>query len=123
MKASMAKFATTIFKIANIFIVCVYLLACLTPVLPAGKFWIVATLGLVFPLLFLIVAGFLVGWLIVRSKWCILSLAAMLLSWQQLSAIVGLNRKKEFTLSKTTKTLRILSWNLSSWGETSKNRK
>ena len=108
----MAKFAGTIFKIINVFIVLAYLLACLTPVLPAGKFWMIATLGLVFPLLFLVVAVFLVGWLLVRSKWCLLSLVALLLSWQQLRAIAGLNRKKEFSLSKSNETLRVLSWNL-----------
>ncbi|MEP7145099.1 MAG: endonuclease/exonuclease/phosphatase family protein [Ferruginibacter sp.] len=116
----MTKLAAKIFKLTNIFIVSLYLLACLIPVLPAGKFWVIAALGLIFPLLFLVVAFFLIGWLIARSKWWILSFVALALSWQQLSAIAGLNTEKEFTLSKTNETLRVLSWNTSSWGETSK---
>src|SRR5665647_19844 len=119
----MTKLVGTILKLINIFVVLIYLSACLIPILPAGKFWMIAVIGLVFPLLFVIVAGFLIGWLIARSKWCMLSLVALVLSWQQISVVAGLNNKKEFTLSKTNKTLRVLTWNVSSWGETSKSHK
>ncbi|MEO5892012.1 MAG: endonuclease/exonuclease/phosphatase family protein [Ferruginibacter sp.] len=119
----MKKLTGTIFKLVNIFVVLLYLSACLIPVLPAGKFWMVAVLGLIFPLLFVIVAIFFIGWLFARSRWCLLSLLAIAVSWQQLSAITGWNTKKDFAIAKTTNTLRVLSWNTSSWGETSKNRK
>src|SRR4051812_19995431 len=111
----MTKLAATIFKIANIFFVVLYLSACLIPILPAGKFWMVAFLGLIFPLLFLIVLAFFITWLFARSRWCLVSLVALLLSWQQLSAFAGLNRQEDFELAKNTQTLRVLTWNLSSW--------
>ncbi|MCW3092680.1 MAG: endonuclease/exonuclease/phosphatase family protein [Ferruginibacter sp.] len=121
MRAALAKHFGTTFKAINIFIVLVYLLACLIPILPAGEFWMISVLGLGFPVLALVVAFFSIGWLMVRSKWFLLSLVALVLSWQQLSAIAGLNAKRTFTLSKPKETLRVLTWNVSSWGETNKS--
>ncbi|MBC7887227.1 MAG: endonuclease/exonuclease/phosphatase family protein [Ferruginibacter sp.] len=118
----MKKIVGTILKVTNVFVVLLYLSACLIPVLPAGKFWMIAVLGLVFPLLIFIVAVFAMGWLIARSKWCLLSLVALLVSWQQISIVAGLNAEKEFTFSKSNETLRVFTWNISSWGETSKSR-
>ena len=117
----MTKIVGTTLKLINIFVVLVYLSACLIPLLPAGKFWMIAVLGLVFPLLFFIVAGFLIGWIIARSRWFMLSLVALALSWQQLSVVAGLHAKKEFTFSKTNETLRVFTWNISSWGQTNKS--
>ena len=116
----MTKLVTTILKVINIFIVFFYLLACLTPFLPPGKFWMIALLGLGFPIMFFAVLAFLLVWLIARSKWFLLPLIALLLSWKQVSVIFGLNTDKEFTVAKSADTLRVLSWNVSSWGETSK---
>ena len=117
----MTKFIATILKVLNIIIVAAYLSACLIPVLPAGRFWMVAMLGLIFPILVTVVLAFLVIWLLARSRWALLSLVALLLSWQQLSIIAGINSNKKFNPQKSVETLRILSWNLSSWGETSKS--
>ncbi|MEO7766183.1 MAG: endonuclease/exonuclease/phosphatase family protein [Ferruginibacter sp.] len=122
MKAVIAKHFGTTLKVINIFIVLLYLLACLIPILPAGKFWMIAVLGLGFPVLFVIVTGFLITWIIVKSKWFLLSLIALILSWQQISAVAGLNKKQAFTISKSSETLRVLTWNLSSWGKTNKSR-
>lgn len=115
----MTKLVSTLLKVGNIFVVSLYLVACLIPFLPAGKYWMIAALGLIFPFLFIVVAGFLVVWAIARSRWILLSLAALLISWRQLSVIFGFNTN-DFTIAKKSETLRVLSWNVSSWGETSK---
>ncbi|MEO6731494.1 MAG: endonuclease/exonuclease/phosphatase family protein [Ferruginibacter sp.] len=112
-----------VLKLTNIVVVLFYLSACLIPILPAGQFWMIAMLGLVFPLLFVVVTVFFAGWLIAGSKWCLLSLIALLLSWQQLAVIAGLNTKKTFSVEKPKQILRVLTWNISSWSETSKNYK
>lgn len=117
----MTKTIGTTFKIINIFVVLVYLSACLNPFLPAGKFWMIAILGLVFPLLAALVAIFFLIWLAFRSKWCMLSLVALLISWQQISVMAGYNSIKKFSYNKPAETCRILSWNVSSWSETNKN--
>jgi len=117
----MTKTIGTTFKIINIIVIVFYLSACLNPFLPAGEFWMIAILGLIFPVLAALVAVFFLIWLALRSKWCILSLAALLLSWQQISVMVGFNNSENFNYNKTSETIRIFSWNVSSWGETNKN--
>ncbi|MEO6722362.1 MAG: endonuclease/exonuclease/phosphatase family protein [Ferruginibacter sp.] len=117
----MAKLVSTLLRVVNIFLVALYLLVCLIPFLPTGKYWMVALLGLVFPFLFFGVLAFLILWSIARSKWAFLSLIALILSWKQISVIFGFHSKK-FTIAKNDETLRVLSWNLSAWGESSKSR-
>ncbi|MEJ7588778.1 MAG: endonuclease/exonuclease/phosphatase family protein [Ferruginibacter sp.] len=119
----MIKLLGIIFKVINLFVVVLYLSACLIPFLPAGKYWMVAVLGLVFPLLFLVVVLFFVGWIFVRSRWWALSFIALAVSWQQLSAVAGLNSRKEFAIAKPNETIRVLSWNISSWGQSTKSNK
>lgn len=117
----MTKTIAAIFKIINIIVVILYLSACLNPFLPAGSFWMIAILGLVFPIIACVVAFFFFIWLAFRSKWCFLSLAALILSWQQISVVTGFNVNKKFTYSKPAQTIRVFSWNVSSWSETNKN--
>ncbi len=117
----MIKFISSLFKVGNIALVIVYLLACLIPFLPPGKFWWIAGIGLVFPLLFFGVVFFFLFWLVSRSKWAWLSLVALILSWRQIAVFAGLHFNNAFEVEKKANTLRILSYNLSSWGETSKD--
>src|SRR5688572_382163 len=118
----MSKLAGTIFKILNVFFAGLYLLTCLIPVLPTGKFWMVAMLGLGFPILFFVILLFMIGWLVARSKWFVVSLVAILISWNQVAVVFGTN-PDNFTVHKPDSTLRVFTWNLSSWGETNKNRR
>ena len=118
----MIRLVGIIIKMIHIFIVLLYLSACFTPFLPAGKFWIFAVIGLVFPFLFVLVSIFFVGCLIGGSKWYLLSLFALICSFQQLSVVFGLNLKKDFNLSKQNNTLRVLDWNVSFWGESNKSK-
>ena len=119
---TMSKLAGTIFKILNVFFAGVYLLTCLIPVLPTGKFWMVSILGLGFPILFFVILLFMIGWLVARSKWFLVSLVAILISWNQVAVVFGTNTDN-FTVQKPDSTLRVFTWNLSSWGETNKNRR
>ncbi len=114
------KIVLNLFITLNIFTVFVYLLACLVPYLNAGKFWFIAILGLGFPLIAATVFIFMVCWLLLRSKWSLLSLMALLLSWQQLAVVFAWHTKEPFTLKKAPNSLRVLSWNVSSWDEFNK---
>jgi len=98
-------------------IVFIYLLTCLIPFLNPAKFWFIAILGLGFPFLLLLMLICLLICALLRSKWTFLSLALLLLSWQQISALFALNFKKEFQADKNEESLRVLSWNVSSWTE------
>jgi endonuclease/exonuclease/phosphatase family metal-dependent hydrolase len=116
----MKKIAGILYKVANITVILFCLSVALIPVLPSNKFWFVDLLGLVFPILFSILFVFFVLGFFIRSKWCIFSLIAMILSCQQVFVVIGLNRQKPLQISKPATTLRMLTWNISSWGETNK---
>jgi endonuclease/exonuclease/phosphatase family metal-dependent hydrolase len=117
----MAKLASTLLKVINIFLVALFLLACLIPFLSTEKYWMVALLGLIFPFLIFGVLAFLIVWLIARSRWAFLSLIALAIGWKQISVVFGFH-SKDFTTTKNEETLRVLSWNLSAWGESSKSQ-
>jgi len=104
----------------NIVALIIYLLSCLVPFISASDSWFIAMLGLIFPLLFFVISAFLVYWLIRKSKWVFVCMAALLLSLQQISVVFSFHPNKEFNFSGEPGTLRILTWNLSSWGESNK---
>jgi endonuclease/exonuclease/phosphatase family metal-dependent hydrolase len=119
----MWKFIGTVFKIVNVFAILFYLSACLIPFLPAGKFWIFAVAGLFFPLAVVLMLCFLVGWLIVKNRqWGLLCLIVLLPGWQQISVMAGFNSKKAFNYAKKPAMLRVLQWNVSSWGLSNKSQ-
>ena len=111
------KIIKRLFLLLNFFVVFIYLLNCLAPFLHADKYWFIAILGLGFPILFFVLIIFFLGWLIVRSRWMRLSLITILLSWQQLAVAFSWHLKQPFTLTKAAGNLRVLQWNVSSWGQ------
>ena len=112
-----------LFITLNIFVVFIYSLVCLVPVIDAGKFWYISLLGLVFPLLFFAVLFFFISGLIVKSKWTLLSFLALIFSWQQISSVFKFYPPRSFNAVKTTNNLRLLSWNVSSWDEFNKAKR
>lgn len=112
------------FIVFNIFIILLYLLVCLIPFLGDGTFWFISVLGLGFPGLFFVMLLLLTFWAVKKSKWALLHLVALLISWQQVSAAFGMHFfKKEFNIEKGENTLRVLSWNINRWDEGNKERK
>ncbi len=108
---------------ANLLEIIFYLMACLVPFLNAGRYWFAALAGLVFPLLFFILVGFLIYWIIRRSKWAFVCIGALLFGWTQISSTFSFSNTKNFNVAKAPETLRILTWNLSSWGESNRVNK
>jgi len=105
-------------RVIYIGIVLIYLLTCLVPFLNPERFWFIAILGLGFPLLLLLLLICLVICVLLRSKWVLLALIALLASFQQISVLFAFHLKHEFNMVKPTNALRVLSWNVSSWTET-----
>ena len=97
------------------------LLSCLSPFLQPGSYALIALLGLVFPFLFFIVLAMGVYWLVRRSKWAWLSAITLLLGLPQFFTVFGCHLFGTFSESKPPQTLRVLTWNLSSWGTTRRN--
>lgn len=115
----MGKLFGNILKAINIVVVLVYLIGCLAPYLAAEKYWFVAMIGLVLPILMFIIFAFLIVWAFARSRWILLPVLALLLSWKQISVLVGFHAEK-FDLAKSTDTLRVFTWNVSSWSQSNK---
>lgn len=115
------KIIQIIITTATILAILAYLLACLAPLLNAGRHTYFALIGLIFPLLFFALIGFLIFWLTRKSKWVFICIAALLCGWQQVSVLIGFHPIKKFNVAKAPETLRVLTWNLSSWGESNRS--
>lgn len=108
------------FILCNAAILIFYLLACQVPFLSAGKYWIVAILGLAFPFLFLALLLFLFYWIFKKSKWALLYSAVLLVGIQQISVFFSFRPASKFDVSISPGNIRIMTWNLSSWGESNR---
>lgn len=100
------------FIITNIVVATLLLLSCANTFLHPDGWWIVALLGLLFPLLVLLVFGFLVFWILINSRWAFLSLVTLILSWPNLSAFYAWNFRAGFKAQKEQAAVRILTWNV-----------
>ena len=119
----MWKFIGSLFKAVNVSAIVFYLSACLIPFLPAGKYWMFSVAGLLFPLAVIILLCFLIAWLIVKNlKWSLVCFIVLITGWQQISVMAGFNVKKDFNYAKKPFTLRVLQWNVSSWGKSNKSQ-
>ena len=108
------------FIVLNSIAVFIYLFACLVPYIDAGKYWFISITGLIFPILFFILLLFLLVWLLAKSSWCLLSIIALLLSYQQLTAVFSWHFAQQYIHTKQKNNLRIFQWNVSSWDEINK---
>lgn len=111
------KWLSRFFIAVYISIVFFFLLVSLVPFLHPSKFWFISLLGLVYPYLLVAVFICFVVALILKSRWAILSLAAMLISWKQIAVLFAFHTSENFKFDKDENTLRVLSWNVSSWTE------
>ena len=66
---------------------------------------------------------FFTGWLLFRSKWALLPLFTLLISWKQIAAVFSFHIPTTFNTTKAAINLRLLSWNVSSWDEFNKAKK
>lgn len=116
MLARFKKIIRVAFTIANIITMILYLLACLVPFVDAGRSWFIAMMGLLFPLLFFILLAFLIYRAIRRSKWAFACTLALLFGWKQVLVMFAFHLPQKFEAAKASQTIRVMTWNLSSWG-------
>ena len=99
----------------NIGVIFCYLLTCLLPFVNTEILWFIAILGLGFPLIFFALAGFIILWLIFRSKWWLISFIVLLIGYKQIISVFAFNLPSTFAMAKAPETLRVLHWNTSNW--------
>ncbi len=109
------------FITANGLLLLLCLLAYLSPFINPGSNAFIGMLGMGFPILFILVFVVGVYWAFKKLKWVWLHVAVIILSSYQFSMVFGVHAAAGFTQAKTPQTLRIASWNLSSWGVTKRN--
>jgi endonuclease/exonuclease/phosphatase family metal-dependent hydrolase len=107
--------------IVNIIVAVVFLLACLAPYLNPTRWWIIGFLGLGFPFILLTLLLFLFFWLIVKPRYIIVSLVAMLIGWQSINAFFAFNKPTDFKQPKSTSQLRVMTWNVARFVEMRRN--
>jgi endonuclease/exonuclease/phosphatase family metal-dependent hydrolase len=114
------KFTKRIFIIINFVIVFIFFLACLAAYLHAARYWYIALLGVGFIFLTVALIGFFVFWLLFRSKWAFLPLAAIVIGWSQIQSVFALNIFASYEHEKAPESFRLLTWNVSRWDEMNK---
>jgi endonuclease/exonuclease/phosphatase family metal-dependent hydrolase len=105
----------------NCFVILLCLLSCLAPFLNPGRFVIITFFSLIFPFVFLSVLFFTLYWFFKKSKWAWLSVITILISLYQFSAVFGFHFGNTYNTAKAPENIRLLTWNLSSWGRTKRN--
>ena len=109
-----------LFIVLNAITVILFLLACTNAILHPGRWWIIALLGLLFPLLllalflFFIIGIFLQGY----RRWALVSLAALIIGFPNIHSFLAFDIGHSFqTEKKAPGSLRILTWNVRSFDE------
>ncbi len=111
-----SSFARRAFIVLNIGAALLFLLACTNWFINPAEWWFIALLGLPFPFMVAGLVLFFIGWLLVRSKWALLSLITLLIGYQNVAALVGTSFGSGFQMSRQPATLRVLSWNVHQFG-------
>ena len=107
----------TVLALVTTFVSLLYLPVALIPFVDTGKNWIVALLGLIFPITLFAMLGLFVIWAIWKSKWAWLCLVVILCGVQQVLVLIGFNIPRDFIQKKGPGTLRVMQWNVTSWDE------
>lgn len=123
----MARFVRTLTRriliICNIGVVTLFLIACLNAYLHPSEWWFFSLLGLAFPVMLALVFCFMVLWLCFRSRWALLSLAALILGITNIRVLFGFHFSDSFEIKKDRDAIRILTWNIEWFGAHQKTNK
>jgi len=114
-------FTTRFALIIHIIITIAFLLACLAPYLNPKDWWFISFLGLIFPFLLLIIIFFLFFWIMIRFRFAIISLVALIIGWKSISVFFAFNRPHKFSYKKDPGTIRIATWNVARFIELKQN--
>lgn len=107
------KFIRRFLLIIYIVVIFFFLAACLSPFLNPATWWVFGFLGLAFPYLFVALCLFLAGWLLAGSRWSWPGIIALLLGWNNISAVFAFHPLSSFDKTKKEAgTLRIMTWNI-----------
>lgn len=124
----MPRFFRTVTKkfliIANLVFAAFFLAACANAFLHPAEWWMLAILGFAFPFFLVFNLFFFLFWLLLRSRWALLSLFVLVLGYSNIRALIGMNyNEPPFRVQKADSTIRVLSWNVLSFDEQTRDYK
>lgn len=105
----------------NAVAVLLFLLAALAPYLDPQRWWFISFLGLGFPFLLLLNIFFLVGWLLVKRKYALMSGIALVLAFKSISVFFAFHPGSGFKETKEPGDIRIATWNVARFIEMRRN--
>lgn len=111
MSFSFRRFSKRTLIITNFLVALVFLLALLLPTANPKTYWWLGLFGLAFPYLLIVMLLFLFFWIIVKPRFCLISLLPILLSWKQVSVIFSF-RQDRFDYARSSSALRVMTWNV-----------
>src|SRR5688500_7236924 len=108
--------------IVNIVVVLLFVLACLNAYLHPAEWWFFSLLGLFFPFLLALVFLFMLLWVLLRSRWALMSLVALLLGFPNIRVLFGFHFSDHFKTEKQQDAIRVLTWNIEWFGAHQKDK-
>jgi len=107
--------------VLNIITAVLYLLSCLAPYIKPADSWVIAVLGLGFPIFFALLIGFIFLWLILKLRRVWYSLVVLLAGYKSINVSWAFNAPSAFQYQKKPKQIRIASWNVARFLEWKRN--
>ena len=107
--------------VLNIITAILYLLSCLAPFVKPTSSWVVAVLGLIFPVLLALMIAFVFLWLILKLRRAWFSIIILLAGYKSIAVFWAFNPASGFESTKKTNQIRIASWNVARFLEWKRN--
>jgi endonuclease/exonuclease/phosphatase family metal-dependent hydrolase len=107
--------------VLNVITAVLYLLSCLAPYIKPGNSWVIAVLGLAFPVLLALLIGFVFLWLILKLRRVWFSVVVLLAGYKSISVFWAFNTASAFQYQKKPEHIRIASWNVARFLEWKRN--
>lgn len=107
--------------VLNIITAILYLLSCLAPYIKPTGSWVIAILGLAFPLFLALLVAFIFLWLILKLRRVWFSIIILLFGYKSITVFWAFNAPAGFEYKKDSKQIRIASWNVARFLEWKRN--
>lgn len=107
--------------VLNIITAVLYLLSCLAPYIKPSDSWVIAVLGLAFPILLVLLLAFIFLWLILKLKRAWFSVIVLLIGYKSIGVFWAFNAPSGFEMQKKKEHIRIGSWNVARFLEWKRN--
>lgn len=121
MASKLRIFTRRFLLIIHLLVVFFFLLACVTPYLDPQRWWLLYILTLGFPFLLLLVILLMLGWLLVKPKYALISLGALLLGIKSISNLFAFHSPPAFSQQKPPGSIRVATWNVARFIEMRRN--